>query len=312
MRLFPEEVAACFRTHHGVATGAMLSDVGFGRRQRAHAVEDGLLVPMYERVFRMASAEMTIELRCAALSLAYGQGFVTGPTGGQLMGVRRVGAGLPVHFSVPHGTHIGPFADVRIRQSTKTPRSHVVVRADGIRIASATRLAFDLASDVSPLDHRSIVEQLLADGKCTMTTLGAMARTMVHPARPGSARFLDTLMNRQGKPVDSHPELLVLQGLRARGVPVVTQVQPLRLPKGKSLTVDLAVPAVRWGVEVDVHPGHLLLDGTSRDKWRDRQCHKIGWQVERVTELDLLDLEGICDELTELYQLRCRAVGHAA
>ncbi len=89
-------------------------------------------------------------------------------------------------------------------------------------------------------------------------------------------------------------------------------MQPLQLPNGRSLTVDLAVPAVRWGVEVDVHPGHLLLDGTSRDKWRDRQCHRIGWQVERVTELDLLDLDGICDELAELYELRCRAVGHAA
>lgn len=312
MKLFPEEVASCFRAHHGLATGAMLTDVGFGRRQRAEAVDAGLLVPVYERVFRIATAPITFESRCAALSLAYSQGFVTGPAGGRLMGLRRLGRRTVVNFSVPHGCHIGPFEDVLIRQSTKTPRSHVVVRADGIRLASATRLAFDLASDLSPLNHRSVVEQLLAEGKCTMATLGAMARTMVHPARPGSALFVATLMSRHGRPVDSHPELEVLEGLRVRGVPAVTQVQPLQLPNGRSLTVDLAVPAVRWGVEVDVHPGHLLLDGTSRDKWRDRQCHRIGWQVERVTELDLLDLDGICDELAELYELRCRAVGHAA
>ncbi|CAB5024207.1 unannotated protein [freshwater metagenome] len=67
------------------------------------------------------------------------------------------------------------------------------------------------------------------------------------------------------------------------------------------------MPTVRWGVEIDIHPDHLLLDGTTRDKRRDRQCHLIGWQIERVTELDLLDLEAICDELAQLYHVRCRA-----
>ncbi|MSV82497.1 MAG: hypothetical protein F2868_17750 [Actinobacteria bacterium] len=60
-------------------------------------------------------------------------------------------------------------------------------------------------------------------------------------------------------------------------------------------------------MEIDIHPDHLLLDGTTRDKRRDRQCHLIGWQIERVTELDLLDLEAICDELAQLYHVRCRA-----
>jgi hypothetical protein len=162
------------------------------------------------------------------------------------------------------------------------------------------------------MDHRSVVEQLLNDGKCSMATLGAMGRVLVHPARPGSARFVSTLMARHGRPTDSHPELLVLDGLRRREVPVVTQVLPLELPGGRKITIDLAVPSVRWGVEIDVHPGHLMLDGTSRDKGRDRQCHRIDWQVERVTELDLLDLEAICDELAELYRLRCRVFAQRA
>jgi very-short-patch-repair endonuclease len=47
-----------------------------------------------------------------------------------------------------------------------------------------------------------------------------------------------------------------------------------------------------------------LLDGTTKDKRRDRQCHRIGWQIERVTEIDLLDLAGLVDELVALYQSR--------
>ena len=90
-----------------------------------------------------------------------------------------------------------------------------------------------------------------------------------------------------------------------------TQVQPLCLPGGTRLTLDLAVPSVRWGVEIDVHPDHLLLHGTSRDKRRDRRCHQVGWQVERVTELDLFDIDAICDELADLYRARCDRLGVA-
>jgi hypothetical protein len=92
--------------------------------------------------------------------------------------------------------------------------------------------------------------------------------------------------------------------LRARGVPVQPQFGDLALPNGSKVRLDLAVPAVRWGIEIDVHPDHFLLDGTTRDKRRDRQCHRIGWQIERVTEIDLLDLDGLLDELVALHAAR--------
>jgi very-short-patch-repair endonuclease len=89
---------------------------------------------------------------------------------------------------------------------------------------------------------------------------------------------------------------------------VELQVSYLKLPNGKRIRLDMAVPHVRWAVEVDVHPDHLLLDGTTKDKQRDRWCHRIDWQVERVTELDILDLPTLCNELVELYHLRCEAL----
>jgi len=308
----PEEVLAYFRSHHGMATGAALARAGVSRRQRMALLEAGLFEQLYERVVHITSSPITLKARCAALSMAYPRGFVTGPTGGALYGLRRMPRAAPLNFCVPHGLHIGPFSGVLIRQSTKVPKPHTVLRADGIRVASAARLAFDLATDLTAIDHRSVVEQLLNDGKCSLLTLTGVARELAHPARPGSSRFVATLLERSGRPADSHPEVLVADGLRARGVPVVSQVQPLHLPGGGRLTLDLAVPSIRWGVEIDVHPDHLLLDGTTRDKWRDRQCHRIDWQVERVTELDLIDLHGICDDLAELYRNRCLALRWAA
>ncbi len=305
MKMFSLEVLAHFRAHHGMATHAALTRAGLSRRQRQAAVQAGVLDQMYEQVVHLASTPLTLEARCAALSMSYPRGYVTGPSGGRLLGLRRMPRNLDVSYGVPHGMHVGPFPGVVVRQSTKIPASHIVTRPDGIRIASGARLAFDLATDLTELDHRSVVEQLLNDGLCPMTTLRAVGGVLAHSARPGSIRFLDTLLARSGRAADSHPEVVVAAGLRHRGVPVVTQVQPLLLPGGSRITLDLAVPSVKRGVEIDLHPDHLMLSGTSRDKRRDRRCHRVGWQVERACELDLLDIDEMCDELAHLYRARC-------
>ena len=57
-----------------------------------------------------------------------------------------------------------------------------------------------------------------------------------------------------------------------------------------------------------MHPDHVQLFGTAKDKQRDRWCHRIDWQVERVTEIDLYDVDGICDELAENYRERCEVL----
>jgi hypothetical protein len=210
-----------------------------------------------------------------------------------------------IHFAVPHGSNIGPLDGVRIRQSTKVDRSHVVTRSDGIRMASPARLAFDLAADLDAVEHRSVVEQLLSERRTTMSTLVKVGRDLAHPARPGSVKFMATLAGRApGGTAESHPEVLVADGLQRRGVPVELQVGHLDVPGFGRIRFDMAVQTARWAVEVDVHPDHLLFSAT-KDKRRDRGCHRIDWQVDRITELELLDLETICDELAENYRIRC-------
>ena len=95
-------------------------------------------------------------------------------------------------------------------------------------------------------------------------------------------------------------------------MPVETQVADIALPNGQHIRIDMAVKRVRWAVEVDVHPSHLGLVGTSNDKRRDRQLHLVDWQVERVSALDFISLETTLDELARLYQRRCEtfAGGH--
>jgi very-short-patch-repair endonuclease len=308
MQLSPD-VFDTFRRHHGMATARMLSAAGLSRRVRDQLVRSGALVCCYERVYWIVSSPLTIQARCAALCLAYPRGFVTGPTAGSLLGLRRMPRSADVVFAVPHGSNIGPLEGVRVRQTRTIRKVDVVHQHDGINVASPPRLVFDLAADLGALDHQSVVEQVLADRLCTLGTLARVGGALVHPARRGSQRFVLSLLARgEGPAAESHGEVELGALLRTHGVPVVRQLEGLPLPNGRRIRVDLAVPEVRWAVEIDLHPDHLLLDGTTRDKRRDRQCHLIGWQVERVTAIDMLDPASLADELAALYRARAAAL----
>lgn len=296
---------AILRGQHGHATVSQLDAAGVHRRARLRLVDADVLKPVYKSVVRIDSAPETLESRCAALCLSHQSGFVTGPAGGKLLGLRRIPRPEPIHFAVLHGVHLEPQPNVVLRQTTSIKPSDVRRRRDGITTASPARLAFDLAALLSVQDLASIVEQLIHDGHCTMAELASVARRLCHPRRRGSLRFVRSLMERGDRPAaESHPEIVLADALRARGVPVVPQVTGLVLPNGATIRIDLAVPEARWAIEIDVHPDHLFLEGTTRDKRRDRQCHLIGWQIERVTEVDFVDLPGLVDELVALYLAR--------
>jgi len=296
---------AILRTQHGHATTSQLDEAGLHRRARQRLIDSEVLTSVYKSVVRIESAPNTLEGRCAAVCLGHPSGFITGPTGGKLLGLRRMPRPEPIHLAVPHGVHLERHHNLALHQTTSIRPSDVRRRQDGIVTASPSRLAFDLAALLPVQDHASVIEQLIREGHSSMAELASVARRLCHPRRPGSLRFVRSLMTRGDRPAaESHPEIALGDALRARGVPVVPQVKALQLRNGAKIRIDLAVPAARWAIEVDIHPDHLLLEGTTRDKRRDRQCHLIGWQVERVTEVDFIDLPSLVDELVALYQAR--------
>jgi hypothetical protein len=110
------------------------------------------------------------------------------------------------------------------------------------------------------------LEQILHERHCTSDDLLEVARALCAPRRRGSDAFAKALLQHHGgPPTESHPELRILTGLHHRGVPAEPQVDRLQLPNGRSIRIDMAVPAMRWAVEVDVHPHHLGLVGTTLD-----------------------------------------------
>ncbi|MET0146046.1 MAG: hypothetical protein ABW328_14890 [Ilumatobacteraceae bacterium] len=296
-------------THHGVITTATLQSLDVGKQTRRRLVAAGVLRAVDRGIFVISTASSTFEQRCAVMCATHPSGFVTGPSGGMLLGLRRMPRTTTIHFAVRHGLHLTTIAGVRHRQTTAIGPADRAVRADGIVVAAPVRLAFDLAADLRPLDHLSVLEQLLQLGTVTHAELSAIDRRLGHPARPGSGQFRRTLLRLGTAAADSHPEVLLADALERRGVPIERQSRVLAFANGRSARIDLAVPAVRWGVELDIHPEHRSVEGHAQDAGRVRHLHRVGWQIEQVAERDMLDVEGLADELATLYRERAIAVG---
>ena len=292
--------------HHDVITSAALQSAGVGRSTTARLVRDGVLRRRHKGVFVIASSRPTLEQRCAVLCAAHPDGFVTGPTAGSLLGLRRMPTKAPIHFSVRHSVHLPVDHGVRFRQTTALRLEDRTARGHGIVTASWARLAFDLAADLRPLDHLSALQQMLHERRVTAEELIAIERRLGHPARPGSGLYRRNLELLCSAPNESHDELRLAEALRARGIPVENQTRLLRASNGRTARVDLAVPAVRWGIELDIHPEHRTFDGQAKDARRTRDLHVLDWEIEPVTELDMSDLEALADELSALYRARCR------
>jgi hypothetical protein len=292
--------------HHGVITTAQLHAHGVSRATIRRLVNAGVLRMVTRGVFVVASAPCTLEQRCAVLSASHPAGFVTGPTAGALAGLRRMPRHAALHYSVRHGLHLPDLAGVRWRQSTVIWSIDRRKRPDGIIVASWARLAFDLAADLHQLDHVSVASQLLHEGKVTVEELAAIDRRLGHPGRAGSGVFRRTLASLKGTtPSQSHPEIVLADALRRRDVPVQAQV-PVRKANGVTVHLDLAVPDIRWGIELDIHPEHRTPEGQAGDARRRRDLCLVGWQVEVVTEEDMIDSDAIADELVALYGARRR------
>jgi DNA-binding transcriptional MerR regulator len=290
---------------HGVITIEQLTKAGVSRHTVRRLEKSGVLLAERKSVRRLGSSARTLEQRCVELCAAHRNVFVTGVTAGKLIGLRKMPRNAPIILSGAHPLHF-EHVGVRYRRSTKVNGSDMLRRPDGLVLARLPRLAFDLAASLQDLAHRSIVDQLIHEHSVSVEELVAIGSRLYHPTRPGSDRFVKTVMAVSDCPAESDAEFVVADALRSRGVPIEANRQWLELPNGRRARLDLAIPDLRWGIEVDVHPHHLGLIGSTNDKQRDRQAKLLGWSIDRVTGLDLADLDRTIDELVAIFTVRRR------
>ncbi len=315
MPAFSGELAHHFHDHLGLVTDRDLRRLGVSVDERRRLVAGNVLVRVVGDVYRVTSTPESVEQWCLAACLADERAVITGRAGGRLWNLRKMGAIDVVDVRVPHFVHVLASSRFRLRRCDVLPPEDIVIRGDGIRVVSPPRLAFDLAAVLSDDDLESVIEQLLADGRCTVPTLTRLGRRLYAPARAGSGRFARVLNSRPGwlRPVESDHELVLGRALERAGVTGLVRQHAVPVPAGWIAHPDLAIPALQWAIEIDHVDWHGGRVAAQRDKQRDRQLRLVGWQIDRVTDHDIEQrLREVTAELVALWRLRCAEFGRRA
>ena len=305
MAHFSPTLAAAIAGTHGIVTLDQMVADGTSIHQVRRLVTAGVLTRCHDGVYRVATSPDTFESRCAAACAAAPGVVVSGPAAARLWQFRHVWRPEQPIVLAPPAAHpiAGPTV---VRRTNLLDAADSVLRPDGIRLATPPRAWFDCANDLDDDRFERLTEWVL-DKHASVPTLWAMRRRMAGRGRRGLARVNRVLSTRSAwqKPADSGLELIVFNALTRRGIRGLVRQYAIKLPDGVVIHADAALPDIRWALEVDHVTWHGGRLDAQQDKARDRQLRRIGWQVDRVTDVEInAALAATIDELVELIALR--------
>lgn len=301
MAPFPRELLALARDRHGLITARELVGERVVGRARTNALRSGLLVPIHKGVYRIGSHPETFEQLCLAACLAAQGTATSGPSGARLTGLRRV---------MTDDVHIIGHASVKLA-GVNSHTTDLLAAGDirlirGIPVLAPLRLLCDLAWYLDDASFESVYEQMLDRRLVTVPSARAAAQRFAARGRPGTVRLMRVLDARPVwlAPADSDLELRLWRALSQSGVAFARQ-HPVALDRGGVVHLDMAVPELRLGVEVDHVTWHGGRLDVQRDKQRDRDLARLGWQVVRVTDADVQQrLAATVDDLIAIVHRR--------
>jgi len=292
-------VAEWMRTHQATVSTTFLEAAGITTDQRRRLVRTGVLTRVVKGGYQFAGTNHDELTRCAALCASHPNLVVAGPTAGRVWNVRRSPRDQLIHVIGPPASQPCTEPWVRVYRTAAIHADEIVYRPDGIRLTSPPRTLIDLARYLDDNALASAIEFALSTGLCTYATLERLATRLDTRGRPWVRRFLRVLVARKpGRPRESDWERQVFDALVARDVADLESQVWQSLPGYGAARFDLAIPPVRWVLEVDVHPEHRSLEGQARDHLRRRKSRQFGWHVEEVGEVELTaDFDGTIDDL---------------
>ena len=300
-----EAAHVAFARQHGVASVQQLLDSGLTARHVERLEQVGAIELVLRGVYRSKSVHLDELGRCAALCLMRHDLAIAGPTAGRLWNFRRLPRDRRIHVLVPPASQPSIASWVKSYRTAAVHDTDIVERQDGIRLTSRARTAFDLARHLHPDDLLSVMEQAMHDGGIDDDALRRVAIDWLSPRRPWARRFLLQLDRRvTGGAAESHPEVMVAQALTDAGVRGLVRQYELTIPGYGPARFDLALPKVRWAIEIDIHPVHDETIGRLRDRRRDAAAIDAGWTTSRLVRQTYdRDLAGWAGRIAERYRL---------
>jgi len=237
-------------------------------------------------VFRSAQWPVTFEQTLAAACARNDSALIGLTTADRMWGFRGV-KNRDLHVLLVHGSS-PEIPGVVVHRCRRIDPVDIVERPDGIRLTSPPRSLFDSADMLGFAAARSVLEQILHEGMCTLDTVVDTVSRLYHPNRPGSRTMravLDSKPNWQVA-LQSGLELKVLFEIERQSLPTPIAQCPVELPDGSIIHLDFGWPAWKVGLEVDDPTWHDGALESTRDARRGRKAAIVGWAVPRITRLD--------------------------
>ena len=292
---------------HWVASTSQLRELGVTKTALQHARRTGLLVTPARRVVALAGIELSFEGRAMLAQLAAGgAAFVSGPSAGALHGLRDMPRST-LEITVKQRRRVDLPSWCRLMwTSWINEERDVVVRPDGLRVASPLRMLFGLAAQFNEHRFERAAEDVWHKNLVTPAAAADYLAEIRRSGRTGVTRFetwLDKTSVRE-RPSHTTLELDFVDMIDRVGLPSPKRQHPLLLATGELIHLDLAWPDARLAVE----PGHSWWHGGDLrqrlDQARDRACNVVGWQIERYDEAAQADPWGTAKELLAIYRRR--------
>ncbi len=308
MTQLTSEAHQLFARQHGVASVGQLRSGGLSSRSIERLEELGAIALVLRGAYRSSSVELDDMGRCAAVCLARSNTVIAGPTAGRLWGFRRLPHDHRIHVISPPASNPATARWVVPYRTAAIHPDDVVERPDGIVMTTRQRTAFDLARHLDDDRLLSVIEQAMHDGRLDEQTMRGVAVDWISPQRRWVWSYLRQLDRRlAGGAAESHPEVVVATALAAAGVRGLVRQHELAIPGYGPARFDLALPRLRWAIEVDVHPTHDDTLGRARDRRRDAAASVAGWTTRRIDRHTYEhDLDRWVTATTEMY----RALSH--
>jgi hypothetical protein len=293
----------------GVFATWQLDRAGVSRAARQRRVDSGAWRLPLAGVYALAGVPPSFEQRLWAAWLAVGPcGVVSHETAAERHGMPNIVRGRLV-LTVPHsGWH--RIKGVFVHQLGDVLPDHIGA-VGGLPVTTPPRTIVDLAAVVHPARLARIVEDSKHAGITSYADIGQCLTSVARRGKPG-VRSLTRVLDRLGRgnaPAMSILERRTLELVRERGLPMPVPQYPFPGRQFTADCVDFAYPAAKLVLETDGRRWHSRIAELTRDRERDLEAARHGWQTLRfLYEHVIGDPDGTADTIRTVLAQRTRTI----
>ena len=307
------QLAALGSTRDSVFSVTEAERFGVGRRQLMRAAGAGALVQLHADVFAFGGAALTRRSRIRASALQVPEGVVSHEAALVLHGVPRLPADLAVTIGRHEAGHTHP--GIRIHRVRDLLSAHTAL-VDGIPVTTLERSIVDATTVLSIARLRFLLDQVTIEHR--MTTIGGIGRVLRQVNRRGRARIgnLAPLLAERS-PAEPSPRSRLerrVDALQAAvPLPPPSTEHPLPTDGGYHGYVDRCWIDARLILEIDGRSWHARERSMARDRARDREAARLGWQTLRILDEEVDDCPvAVIDDVRTAHAVRLDQLGQAA